>query len=172
MHIENIGARKAVYVELPNNLLDATYNVLKRIGISKLYCHQVLILILLKRKCIRLSCRVYCSNTCFFVFTWEKILTVIDITRFTLAGMCHLVPKFYLFCRQNQWKLRFLEKMLLLPLQLPVESRCASTFQFWKFCFGVVHLVHCTCFLQRFGFKCFLSYVLCFLNYSLLPIFL
>ncbi|XWS37243.1 hypothetical protein CRYUN_Cryun19dG0026700 [Craigia yunnanensis] len=40
VHVENIGARKASYVEIPNELSDNTKSALKSIGINKLYCHQ------------------------------------------------------------------------------------------------------------------------------------
>ncbi|KAH9778306.1 UBQ helicase-c and DEAD-like helicase domain-containing protein [Citrus sinensis] len=40
VHVEDIGARKAVLVEIPDALLDNTKSALKSTGISKLYSHQ------------------------------------------------------------------------------------------------------------------------------------
>ncbi|XP_047311928.1 uncharacterized ATP-dependent helicase YprA isoform X2 [Impatiens glandulifera] len=40
MHVENISARIADYVEIPDELSDTTKSALKRIGIIKLYSHQ------------------------------------------------------------------------------------------------------------------------------------
>ncbi|CAH2073576.1 unnamed protein product [Thlaspi arvense] len=40
VHVENIKARKAVYVEIPDELSEITKSALKRIGISTLYSHQ------------------------------------------------------------------------------------------------------------------------------------
>ncbi|TXG51653.1 hypothetical protein EZV62_024177 [Acer yangbiense] len=40
VHVEDIGAREAVHVEIPNELSDNARSALKCIGISKLYCHQ------------------------------------------------------------------------------------------------------------------------------------
>ncbi|XP_022728829.1 uncharacterized protein LOC111284419 isoform X3 [Durio zibethinus] len=40
VHVENIGARKASYVEIPNELSDNSKSALKSIGINKLYSHQ------------------------------------------------------------------------------------------------------------------------------------
>ncbi|XVF54478.1 hypothetical protein PTKIN_Ptkin05aG0183500 [Pterospermum kingtungense] len=40
VHVENIGARKASYVEIPNELSDNTKSALESIGINKLYSHQ------------------------------------------------------------------------------------------------------------------------------------
>lgn len=41
VHVENIGARKASYVEIPKELSDNTKSALQSIGINKLYSHQV-----------------------------------------------------------------------------------------------------------------------------------
>ncbi|XP_021674858.2 uncharacterized protein LOC110660749 isoform X3 [Hevea brasiliensis] len=41
VHVEDIGARKAIYVEIPHELSDNTKSALKCMGITKLYCHQV-----------------------------------------------------------------------------------------------------------------------------------
>ncbi|KAI3953666.1 hypothetical protein MKW98_017490 [Papaver atlanticum] len=40
VHVEEIGARTAVHVEVPNILSEITQSALRRIGISKLYSHQ------------------------------------------------------------------------------------------------------------------------------------
>ncbi|KAK6261775.1 hypothetical protein QUC31_007591 [Theobroma cacao] len=40
VHVENIGARKASYVEIPKELSDNTKSALQSIGINKLYSHQ------------------------------------------------------------------------------------------------------------------------------------
>ncbi|KAL5818090.1 hypothetical protein ACOSQ3_026468 [Xanthoceras sorbifolium] len=40
VHVEDIGAREAVHVEIPNELSDNARSALKCIGISKLYSHQ------------------------------------------------------------------------------------------------------------------------------------
>ncbi|XP_026381093.1 uncharacterized protein LOC113275747 isoform X3 [Papaver somniferum] len=40
VHVEEIGARTAVHVEIPNILSEITQSALRRIGISKLYSHQ------------------------------------------------------------------------------------------------------------------------------------
>ncbi|WZZ22845.1 hypothetical protein YC2023_124232 [Brassica napus] len=40
VHVEDINARKAVYVEIPDELSDITKSALKRIGINTLYSHQ------------------------------------------------------------------------------------------------------------------------------------
>ncbi|KAK8710764.1 hypothetical protein V6N13_146074 [Hibiscus sabdariffa] len=40
VHVEKIGARKACYVEIPNELSDNSKSALKSIGINKLYSHQ------------------------------------------------------------------------------------------------------------------------------------
>lgn len=40
VHIEEIGAKTAIYTEIPNELSEDTKSVLKRIGISRLYSHQ------------------------------------------------------------------------------------------------------------------------------------
>lgn len=41
VHVEDINARKAVYVEVPDELSEITKSALKRIGINTLYSHQV-----------------------------------------------------------------------------------------------------------------------------------
>lgn len=41
VHVEDISARKAVLVEIPDALSDNTKSALKSTGISKLYSHQV-----------------------------------------------------------------------------------------------------------------------------------
>lgn len=41
VHVEDIHAREAVHVEIPDALSDNTKTALKSIGISKLYSHQV-----------------------------------------------------------------------------------------------------------------------------------
>ncbi|KAL0888338.1 hypothetical protein Bca101_012321 [Brassica carinata] len=40
VHVEDINARKAVYVEIPDELSEITKSALKRIGINTLYSHQ------------------------------------------------------------------------------------------------------------------------------------
>ncbi|XP_024012105.1 uncharacterized protein LOC18018302 [Eutrema salsugineum] len=40
VHVEDINARKAVYVEIPDELSEFTKSALKRIGINTLYSHQ------------------------------------------------------------------------------------------------------------------------------------
>ncbi|KAK3225471.1 hypothetical protein Dsin_005333 [Dipteronia sinensis] len=40
VHVEDIGDREAIHVEIPNELSDNARSALKCIGISKLYCHQ------------------------------------------------------------------------------------------------------------------------------------
>ncbi|KAK9105190.1 hypothetical protein Scep_022034 [Stephania cephalantha] len=40
VHVEEIKARMANYVEIPSELSDFTKSILKKIGISRLYCHQ------------------------------------------------------------------------------------------------------------------------------------
>ncbi|KAJ4960378.1 hypothetical protein NE237_020288 [Protea cynaroides] len=40
VHIEEIGVRKAVYVEIPNELSENTRSALQRIGVTRLYSHQ------------------------------------------------------------------------------------------------------------------------------------
>ena len=40
-HMEDIGSRKAVHVEIPNVLSQNMIAALKHIGITKLYSHQV-----------------------------------------------------------------------------------------------------------------------------------
>ncbi|RZC61035.1 hypothetical protein C5167_022799 [Papaver somniferum] len=40
VHVEEIGARTAVHIEIPNILSEITQSALRRIGISKLYSHQ------------------------------------------------------------------------------------------------------------------------------------
>lgn len=41
VHVEDIGARIAQYVEIPDELSGNTKRALKSIGVSKLYSHQV-----------------------------------------------------------------------------------------------------------------------------------
>ncbi|XP_059453824.1 uncharacterized protein LOC132184275 isoform X1 [Corylus avellana] len=41
VHVEDVGARKATYVEIPNQLSDNMRSALKSLGITKLYSHQV-----------------------------------------------------------------------------------------------------------------------------------
>jgi len=50
VHLEYINAKEAVYVELPDELSDTCRTALKRIGISKLYSHQVLLLSFILKK--------------------------------------------------------------------------------------------------------------------------
>ncbi|XP_019053936.1 PREDICTED: uncharacterized protein LOC104599902 isoform X3 [Nelumbo nucifera] len=40
VHVEEIGARMAVHVEIPESLSGNTRSLLKQVGISRLYCHQ------------------------------------------------------------------------------------------------------------------------------------
>uniref|UniRef100_A0A2P2M9Z4 Putative ATP-dependent helicase YprA isoform X2 n=1 Tax=Rhizophora mucronata TaxID=61149 RepID=A0A2P2M9Z4_RHIMU len=40
MHVEDIGAKKAIYAEVPSDLSDRTKSALKCMGITKLYSHQ------------------------------------------------------------------------------------------------------------------------------------
>lgn len=40
VHVEEIGARKAIYAEIPNGLSDTTKLALKSLGIDRLYSHQ------------------------------------------------------------------------------------------------------------------------------------
>lgn len=42
VHIENITARNATYVEIPSVLSESTVLALKNIGITRLYSHQVI----------------------------------------------------------------------------------------------------------------------------------
>lgn len=44
VHIEDIPGRKAKYVEIPVELSENVKSALKRIGITRLYSHQVWIL--------------------------------------------------------------------------------------------------------------------------------
>lgn len=41
MHVEDIAARKANYVEIPEELSNNVISALKCIGVAKLYSHQV-----------------------------------------------------------------------------------------------------------------------------------
>lgn len=41
VHVEEIGARKAIYVEIPLELSDNIKSALNCMGITKLYSHQV-----------------------------------------------------------------------------------------------------------------------------------
>lgn len=43
VHVEDIGARKAVHVEVPQELTENMRSALHSIGITQLYSHQVLI---------------------------------------------------------------------------------------------------------------------------------
>jgi DEAD/DEAH box helicase domain-containing protein len=40
VHVEDIGARKATYMEIPNQLSENMGSALKSMGITKLYSHQ------------------------------------------------------------------------------------------------------------------------------------
>lgn len=43
VHIEEIKARNAKYVEIPRQLSESVKSALNRVGITKLYSHQVII---------------------------------------------------------------------------------------------------------------------------------
>lgn len=42
VHVEEIGARRANYVELPHGLSEISKSALKRMGVDRMYSHQVL----------------------------------------------------------------------------------------------------------------------------------
>ena len=41
VHVEEICARMAIHVEIPDNLSETTKSALERIGVTRLYSHQV-----------------------------------------------------------------------------------------------------------------------------------